>query len=169
MQTKSKAATIILSFVPGVGHLYLGWQERGLQFMLGFFLTIFLIPWVSSLLGFLLPVIWFYSLFDALQCYEQGKPDPAARSPWTWLCEKQRWVGIALIVLGSLILLNRTIVPLLQIYLDYRVMRYIGSSLLALLFIAGGIWLALGKRITPPANGRGAEDRDNPEEKGGDL
>ena len=168
MQTKSKAATIILSFVPGVGHLYLGWQERGLQFLFGFFLTIFLIPWVSSLLGFLLPVIWFYSFFDALQCYEQGRPDPAARSPWTWLFEKQRWVGIALIVLGSLILLNRMIVPLLQIYLDYRVMRYIGSSLLALLFIAGGIWLALGKQLHPKENGGGRQGREKPE-KGGDL
>jgi len=41
MPKKSKFATVILSAVPGVGHMYLGWQQRGLQFMLTFFLMIF--------------------------------------------------------------------------------------------------------------------------------
>jgi hypothetical protein len=158
MKPKSKAATVILSFIPGVGHLYLGWQERGLQFLLGFFLTIFLIPYVSGMLAVLLPVIWFYSLFDALQCYEFGRPDPASHSPYRWILEKQRWVGFGLIVLGTLILFNRVIMPELVRYLDYRIMRMIGPALLALLFIAGGIRLALGKQIPAPALQKKGED-----------
>ena len=70
MPKKSKFATVILSAVPGLGHMYLGWQQRGLQFMLTFFLMIFLMDQSGglSLFTFLLPVIWFYSLYEAKQC-----------------------------------------------------------------------------------------------------
>lgn len=159
MVNKSKFATIVLSIVPGLGHLYLGFQERGLQFMLAFFLSIFLIDWLQlSLFAFLLPVIWFYSLFDALQCLSQGEPPQVLRSPWIWILDKQRWVGIGLIVLGGLILFNRMVIPWLEIYLTYRTLRMISASLMALLFIAGGIRLALGKPLPAPReNGMQAE------------
>ena len=150
MPKKSKLATIILSVLPGVGHLYLGWLRRGLLFMLAFFLTIFLMDWVElSLFTFLLPVIWFYSLFDALQCYDREPPKPAEEQI-TWNFEKQRMVGIALIVIGGLILINKLAVPLLLEYLSYRTLRLITSALVALLFIAGGIRLAWGKPISLP-------------------
>lgn len=150
MPKKSKLATIILSALPGVGHMYLGWMQRGLLFMLAFFLTIFLMDWVGlSLFTYLLPVIWFYSLFDALQCYDREPPGPA-EEPFIWNYEKQRLVGIGLIIIGGLILLNRLAVPLLLEYFTYQTLRLITSSLVALLFIAGGIRLAWGKPIPLP-------------------
>jgi hypothetical protein len=147
MPNKSKFVTVILSVLPGVGHLYLGWQLRGLLFMLAFFMAIFLMDWVGlSLFTFLLPVIWFYSLFDALQCYD--REPPAAQEPIAWDFEKQRMVGIALITIGGLVLINKLAVPLLLKYLTYETLRLIGSSLVALLLIAGGIRLAWGKPIS---------------------
>ncbi|MFY9542354.1 MAG: hypothetical protein ACOX33_05885 [Dethiobacteria bacterium] len=147
MPNKSKFVTVILSVLPGVGHLYLGWQLRGLLFMLAFFMAIFLMDWVGlSLFTFLLPVIWFYSLFDALQCYD--REPPAAQEPIAWDFEKQRMVGIALIIIGGLVLINKLAVPLLLKYLTYETLRLIGSSLVALLLIAGGIRLAWGKPIS---------------------
>jgi len=143
MPNKSKFVTFILSVLPGVGHLYLGWQLRGLLFMLAFFMAIFLMDWVGlSLFTFLLPVIWFYSLFDALQCYD--REPPAAQEPIAWDFEKQRMVGIALIIIGGLVLINKLAVPLLLKYLTYETLRLIGSSLVALLLVAGGIRLAWG-------------------------
>jgi hypothetical protein len=160
LMNKSKFATVVLSVVPGLGHFYLGWMERGLQFMVAFFLSIFLISWLNlSLFGLLLPIIWFYSLFDALMHLSYGHPERTAPSPWSWLVEKQRWVGIGLISLGALLLINRMVIPMLQIYLDYQTVRMISTAAVALLFIAGGIRLALGRQITLPAerNGEPAE------------
>jgi hypothetical protein len=152
---KSKFATVILSIVPGVGHLYLGWMERGLQFMLAFVLSLFLMEWLSlSLFAYLLPVIWFYSLFDALNLLSYGGPAQEARPPWAWLAEHQRWVGIGLIALGALTLINRMVVPYLHQYWNFYNTRMINASVIAILLIAGGIRLALGKQaaVAPDAS-----------------
>ncbi|WP_163536219.1 hypothetical protein [Gracilibacillus sp. YIM 98692] len=67
-------STILLSFIPGVGHFYMGLTHRGLTFLAGFFGIITMIFFVSVItssvfLIFLLalPIIWVYSLFDAIQ------------------------------------------------------------------------------------------------------
>ena len=153
MPKKSKFATVILSAVPGLGHMYLGWQQRGLQFMLTFFLMIFLMAQSGglSLFTFLLPVIWFYSLFDALQCYEEIPPPREKQlDSWHWVFQKQKWVGIGLIVIGGLLLINKVAFPMLLGFLDYAVIRSISTIMVALLLIAGGIRLAWGKPIPPP-------------------
>lgn len=67
--------TIMLSLIPGLGHMHLSLMYRGLTFMIGFFgiLTmIFFIAVLTGEEGFLvflgaLPIIWIYSLFDAIQ------------------------------------------------------------------------------------------------------
>lgn len=67
--------TIVLSFIPGLGHFQLGLMHRGLTFLVGFFGLMSLIGFITVLThedGFLifmlaLPVIWLYSLFDAIQ------------------------------------------------------------------------------------------------------
>ncbi|MBE3518939.1 MAG: hypothetical protein IMW97_01390 [Firmicutes bacterium] len=65
---KSTLWALLFSVVPGAGHMYLGWQERGLAFMASFFGALFLMDWLHlSFFLFMLPVIWFYSFFDALQ------------------------------------------------------------------------------------------------------
>lgn len=66
--SKSKGLTFFLSFVPGAGHYYLGLMQRGLHFNLLFFGVIGLMSLTGlEPLPLLLPVIWFYALFDALQ------------------------------------------------------------------------------------------------------
>lgn len=70
MKYKSKFLTFILSWLPGLGHLYLGLNKRGLQFMAAFFACIVfnrLLPIVFPLFPFVLAILWFYALFDALQ------------------------------------------------------------------------------------------------------
>ncbi len=150
MPKKSKFATVILSALPGLGHMYLGWRQRGLLFMLAFFVAIFLTDWTGLLLfGLLIPVIWFYSLFDALQCFDQSPPFPEHHtSDLDWFFEKQRWIGISLVVIGCLILINKLAYPILLHYFTYEVIRAAGVSLVALLLIAGGIRLAWGKPLS---------------------
>ncbi|MCL6600637.1 MAG: hypothetical protein K6T81_18185 [Alicyclobacillus macrosporangiidus] len=61
MEKKSKFATFILSFiVPGTGHLYLGYQTRGLQLMAAFFGCIVLTSLMPLVFSFALAIIWIY-------------------------------------------------------------------------------------------------------------
>ncbi|MFB9327042.1 hypothetical protein ACFFSY_14025 [Paenibacillus aurantiacus] len=77
--------TILLSFIPGLGHLSLGLMQRGLTFMMGFFGLLTMILFVAALSseeGFLvflgvLPIIWLYGLFDAIRMVQRkqaGEP-----------------------------------------------------------------------------------------------
>lgn len=67
--------TIVLSLVPGLGHFQLGLMNRGLTFLVSFFGLGAMILFVSVLSGrnvflvffAMLPVIWVYGFFDAMQ------------------------------------------------------------------------------------------------------
>ncbi|WP_219834409.1 hypothetical protein [Paenibacillus sp. R14(2021)] len=67
--------TILLSFIPGLGHLQLGLMQRGMSLMIGFFGLLAMIVFVAVLAdqpGFLtfllaLPIIWLYAMFDAIR------------------------------------------------------------------------------------------------------
>ncbi len=75
---KRKFVAGMLSFlIPGTGHFYLGLMQRGILVMLTIILDIFAIVQLSlsantnipliTLFSLLIPVIYFYSIFDALQ------------------------------------------------------------------------------------------------------
>lgn len=83
---KSKFFTFILSIIPGLGHFYLGFMHRGLQFMVAFFLAIGLMIVVASsfhfgrtplvpIFGIAAPIVWFYTLFDALSLSNRLRND----------------------------------------------------------------------------------------------
>lgn len=67
--------TIILSFIPGLGHFQLGLMNRGVTLLTGFLglgVMIFFVTVLTSRAEFLvflaiLPVIWVYSFFDVMQ------------------------------------------------------------------------------------------------------
>lgn len=67
--------TILLSFIPGVGHFQLGLMNRGITILttfIGFAVMVFFIAIISNRGEFLifwaiLPVIWVYGFFDATQ------------------------------------------------------------------------------------------------------
>lgn len=184
---KSTLWALLFSVVPGAGHMYLGWQERGLAFMASFFGALFLMDWLHlSLFLFVLPVIWFYSFFDALQIasamslngalksgvpgfgrLEAGEtpvPAESGRVPWwmpgernypedasplAWVAAYQKWVGVALIVLGCIALFDRLVVPLL----DYRLVSLLKTVIAAGFLIGAGLRLVFGKPVGRPARG----------------
>jgi hypothetical protein len=110
---KSKFWTIVFSLVPGVGHMYLGLMQRGLQFCL--LATALIMLSIITRLGVLAtlgPVIWFYALFDALQRadlirQEQSVPDELL-FPWNKIPISSRLTGWLLIIFGFIILVNNT-------------------------------------------------------------
>ncbi|SDZ29763.1 hypothetical protein SAMN05660462_02587 [Proteiniborus ethanoligenes] len=108
----SKFWSIIFSFMPGGGHMYLGVMKRGLQFMLAFFGIIALANFFysSEFLIFFSIVIWFYSFFDCFHIrkkLEQGEEiNEDLIFPVDFKNINSRHLGVGLLVVGGLILLN---------------------------------------------------------------
>lgn len=64
---KSKFLTFCFSFLPGAGHMYMGFMKMGISLMSVFFFLIFISSWLDvGPLLFVLPLIWFYSFFDCI-------------------------------------------------------------------------------------------------------
>ncbi|MFD2614189.1 hypothetical protein [Paenibacillus gansuensis] len=151
---KSRLVATLLSIFPGAGHLYLGLQRRGLQLMAFFLFSIYILDVLHlSLFLFLIPLIWFFSFFDALQQISRYQERvPLTDAPLVdWLMNHQRWVGIGLLALGGFYLLDHVLVELLQrmfssinIYRYYN--EYFQTTLVSFLLIAGGIKLLSGSR-----------------------
>ena len=63
---KNKFLTFFFSLMPGAAHMYMGFSKIGISLMGGFFFIIFLASTFNlDAALFLLPIIWFYSFFDA--------------------------------------------------------------------------------------------------------
>lgn len=169
MSPKSPFLTFILSWVPGLGHLYLGLNRRGLQFMIGFFVCVALIQLLPSVFPFAVAIIWFYALFDALQkvavvnAYiarggttfdtgtvageEQGGADATLSSldqtvnPMKALQEKNT---IDPVWIGAVCVILGLLVLIRQVFpyvWTFLLNIHIGSILLAAVLIGFGIWL----------------------------
>lgn len=130
-----RSITLALSIIPGAGHMYLGYQKKGLIIMGAFSFSIFFMGWLGiSLLLFLLPLIWFYSFFDAMHTVD-GSNEGIKNQEIIFPEIKPEWVGFALIGIGVMIMLERVLYPLI----DYEIRRYIQTSIVSLIFIIAGI------------------------------
>jgi hypothetical protein len=140
-----KLIAVVLSIVPGAGHMYLGLQNQGLQFMSMFFFAAFLMGWLNmSLFLFTLPIIWFYSLFDAFHRVEEEKVvrKKDGMPIYSWLMARPQWAGWGLIILGCLVIFERIISP----FLTWQIRNYIQTGLVALVLIVSGIRLLMGSK-----------------------
>lgn len=147
MKSKSKALTILFSFCPGAGHMYLGFLQRGVQLMAIFWFSIFLISWLNlDILGFVLPVVWFYSFFDALHCFDEGVPtEGLSFDGLEFLRSHPRWIGWGLIVLGCLVAFEQGFANLIP----WEWHHYIKIGLVSLILVGGGIMLLKGSNPAP--------------------
>ncbi|MDF2837953.1 MAG: hypothetical protein K0Q63_3593, partial [Paenibacillus sp.] len=151
---KNKVLAISLSIFPGAGHLYMGLQKRGLQFMGGFLLSIYVMDNLRlSLFLFLLPLYWCFAFFDALQQigrYQRGELSDEPLLPM--FVPYQRWFGIALLCFGAYFLVDRIAMQALGDYFpaivrQYMIYKYMfPTALIAFVMIVFGLRLAFGNR-----------------------
>jgi heme exporter protein D len=136
-KSNRKTIAMTLSIIPGAGHMYLGYQKKGLVIMGAFFFTIFFMGWLNlSLFLFVLPLIWFYSFFDALHSVD-GNNFESEEVSFIFPKIKPEWIGWGLIVIGILVVVERVLYPLLS----YAIRNYIQTAIVSAIFIAGGIRL----------------------------
>ncbi|WP_088833275.1 hypothetical protein [Paenibacillus tyrfis] len=153
---KNKTLATLLSIFPGAGHMYLGLQKRGLQLMAAFLFCIYIMDVMRlSLFMFLIPILWFFSFFDALQMVSKiGREELRDVPVIGWLLHHQRWVGYGLLALGVYYLLDRVLLSALDIWLPEELQRqvmrwfdqYFQTFVISVLLIGGGIRLLLGNK-----------------------
>ncbi|WP_042455841.1 hypothetical protein [Neobacillus dielmonensis] len=153
---KSKSIATFLSIFPGAGHLYLGLQRRGIQLMAAFLFSIYILDVLRlGIFLFLIPIIWFYSFFDALQKISKQGEEPLEDTPIiSYFINHQKWVGIGLILMGTYYLVMNilfpAISPMLQRFFNtdigYWLQSYIQTGVVCLLLIGGGIKLLSGSK-----------------------
>jgi len=79
----NKALLVLLSFVPGAGHMYLGLMRRGVSFMAGFALSIAgagafsMISLLQAAFIILIPLTWFVAFFDLWRYPRMGPEEKA--------------------------------------------------------------------------------------------
>lgn len=142
--------------VPGAGHMYLGLTRQGIQLMLLFFFTFFISTSLDlELIAILLPVIWFYSIFDVRQKVTSEEPlidsDLKIFSNIT-SCEgfikkntAYKYIGYGFIFIGIATLVNNLAFPLISEYLDYHIIRLIRPAFSSLILIIIGSLLLKSK------------------------
>jgi hypothetical protein len=153
-----KLIALAFSAIPGAGHMYLGLIKQGAQLMAGFFFILLLSGWLNlNLLGFVIPVIWFYSVFDIYHLLEDEEEVQLESSTlFDWFSTHPGWLGWGLIALGLLVIVQRIASPALAQLLSESLRSYIETSFIALILIAGGIKLLLGSKAEEPGEGANA-------------
>lgn len=163
MTLKNKVGTFFLSIIPGVGHLYLGLTKRGLQLLIGTFASIYFIPWFPLIFPFVLAVIWFYSMFDALQkaslinyyIAQQNQDSPHHLEQFDGLVNPIQsmyqdnsmnplWIGVGFVLAGLIIIL-RILIPEAFSWLFEKQNSTIILALIMIVFGAGIIFKQKGK------------------------
>ncbi|MBE7682436.1 multi-tm2 domain protein [Paenibacillus sp. P13VS] len=150
---RSKVLATLLSAFPGAGHLYLGLQKRGMQLMFLFLGSIYILDLLHlSVFLFMIPLVWFYSFFDGLQCSSRYGREPLTDQPifkdWA---RHQRLIGFGIAALGVYYLAIRLVIPQLNemfpnLFMTYEIRSYVNTVIVSLLLIFGGLKLLFGKQ-----------------------
>ncbi|MBP1992568.1 hypothetical protein [Paenibacillus eucommiae] len=148
---KSKIIAMLLSVFPGAGHMYLGLQRRGLQIMAAFLFAIYIMDVLRlSIFLFVIPILWFYSLFDAMQLVSKGREEELKDIPViNWLLHNQKWLGIALLAIGSYYLIDQMLLKVLERMVpEWRLTmwfhEYLQIFIVSTLFIGAGLRMLIG-------------------------
>lgn len=150
---RSKVFATLLSAFPGAGQMYLGLQKRGLQMMVLFLGSIYIMDVLRlTLFMFLIPLIWFYCFFDGLQQVSRYGREPLRDKPVIeGFVNHQKWLGLGLLLLGIYFIFTSVILPYLETlfpetHISYLIRNYVKTAIVSIVLIGGGIKLMLGSK-----------------------
>lgn len=156
---KSKFLTFLCSLVPGAGHMYLGFMKMGVSLLLTFVGIMSIASWTGiDELVFVGFVVWIYAFFHVHNI--AGAPDEEFQKQEDYYLisfgndmprNMQRIISIGLILLGGLMLINVLPHMLPQFIINYMpngIFHYLPQSIVALVLIAAGIVMIMGKKVS---------------------
>lgn len=153
-----KVLSMVLSIIPGAGHMYIGLQRQGLQLMALFFFSLFFTGWVNiSVLMFIVPIIWFYSMFDVMHKVSMDTPVEDTDIIFVaWLNRKEdilgnknRYIGWILVIFGAMLIFEKVAFPIMSRYIrydTYELKEYLDTGIVAFILIIGGIKILTGRK-----------------------
>lgn len=149
---KSGFLTVFFSFLPGLGHYYLGLSKRGLNLMVMFFGLIFLVSLTPNVLNFPIglgfPILWFYAQFDALK-YRSLINQGASFADEPVLPQMMRYINIKylgwLIAMIAVMGIFSNLLDIMPI--DYTVNKMIRQLFSAAVLLGVGFWILKSKNI----------------------
>ncbi|ANF98937.1 hypothetical protein AR543_21065 [Paenibacillus bovis] len=145
-------AVLLAAILPGFGHIYLGLAQKGIQFIALLLLDITALVYFTSqgiqinlpflgLLALLVPVIYFYNVYDVLQSTDWINEHIRAYVPFK---KKNRpYAGLRGISFGLLLILEGTVICILLLrpYWLRNVVSFWGGYLTAFVCLLIGILL----------------------------
>ena len=169
---KNGFLTFCFSFIPGAGEMYQCYMKRGISIML-IFAVFCVATWIIPVIGFFLPLIWFFSFFDTWTLRTQmklGIAGPDAYLPIfsffftngvsPFLGKSHKYIGIGLIIVGAYIFIQEILIEPMSMliyaigeahpYLASAIDRIIGAIpmlAVSLAIIWLGIRLIRGKKV----------------------
>lgn len=138
-ERKSRFWALVLSLIPGVGYMYLGLMNRGLQTMVLFFGSVFVTSFIGfeELMALVAPVVVFYSIFDTQQMLKklnEGAPvEDRLFFDIKSIPFNQSWLGYGLLIIGILALLHN--IPYFPFWMTFK--RFLPP----LMIIGLGVWI----------------------------
>lgn len=147
-----KLIAMLLSIIPGAGHMYLGLLIQGIQLMSIFMFCFYLNALLGdSLFMFFVPVIWFFGMFDTMKKASAEYVEDNDILFVTWIKNgttgqmyKQKVLGYLMFLVGFVAIVNRIAAPIISKLLhDWNIRGYIQTGILAVIFIVGGMKLIL--------------------------
>lgn len=149
-QEKNKFIAIILSLIPGLSQMYMGLQQRGFQLLFLFFGAIFIVDFLNvSILFLSIPLIWFFSFFDALQKYSEYKEGILIDEPvFKQFIHQKKWIGIGFILIGFYVLFQNSsfFLPARYVEILYQYEHYVQTMIASLILMGIGVYLLIEKR-----------------------
>jgi len=172
IKKRSKFWTVLFSFLPGAGHMFMGFMKQGISFMSMFFFVIFLASWLNiSPLMFVLPILWFYSFFDAinkmslsdeefygLEDYFVLSIDKIFIFENAFFKRRKIFLGVVILVLGIYFLWNNIWHNLQSLFPDYvnnvisEISDIVPQLMLGVIILVIGVRLISSKKKESGAN-----------------
>ncbi|SHH86786.1 hypothetical protein [Clostridium grantii] len=137
--------SILMSVIPGVGHMYLGLMRKGMQLMTSFFIAWYFVNELRvTAFMVVIPIIWAYSVFDAMHkaSSEEGLKDEDLFTNIPGLTKNMsKIIGYGLIAVAFIMIFQSVAIPIISRFFDYEFGEYLRTVIIAIVFFVGGIIL----------------------------
>lgn len=157
MKKHSKKLAIFFSFLPGAGHMYLGLIKQGMELM-GLFFFVFFAVTSFNIEFFIIfvPVIWFYSVFDVNEKASKDSElkdgdlpifNSANFTKSIKASNTEKYIAYILVAMGIISLVDNVMIPLMEQYFDYVIIRTVKDTCISAALIVIGIFMLKGKKV----------------------
>lgn len=168
MVKRSKFWTVVFAFLPGAGHMFMGFMKQGTSIMITFFGLFLVSSWLRiGELTLLAPVLWFYAFFDCINkrfstdVQFMQFEDKFLFEDWlksrtgVGLGKYQTFISVLLIIVGAYMILETVwglvswnlwmIVPEIGSYVD-SIFSNLPRVVVGVLIVVFGVKLIRGKK-----------------------